>query len=643
MILLIHTALLVALTAFSTGASVLAKSPNNRLARSFAALCFVATVSFLSFFLKFAYDMPIFDHFEHFAWIWLAPVGIEIFPILLRETPPLWRFLRGLGWLLALGFTCFFLVSGMELTGFWFNVLCFSPGILLVQTVVVVVDHGLRSKLTYREGLILAGAILTLSLAPLDHLPSLGNGLPILGNLWLCGYLILFGQGITRKKLLDIPALALRFTVMTVLAVVLATFYWWVASWTKTTPAVFLLHSFAVSLGLVLLLEPLQFWVAGLTQGFFVPRRLSRFRESLKQIEQELMPLSEPARWQTQLEQSLCRAFGAASSGFVRPYSSPILSSEVSRRRAMGHSGVLSVALLESEVALATLRYEQERLDYVLSEMTRQGAEVLIPFHDSELLGWIWLQKTDEELKITPLFGGPLLAELQAFTEHLAPSLRAMLKIRTLAEQERLATLGELAAGLAHEIRNPLGAIQGAVELWSGSPASESRWTQVILDEVRRLEGLVRQFLEFSRKSDALLEELELNDWLRRVSGLFDPSVDFRLSANQSTVLADPDALLQVLKNWVRNAEQAGARKIVIGIGQAQDRKELGLFVEDDGEGVAPDLEHKIFLPFFTTRREGTGLGLSICRQIATQHGGKISLQSWPKKGSTFTLWLPQS
>jgi signal transduction histidine kinase len=214
-----------------------------------------------------------------------------------------------------------------------------------------------------------------------------------------------------------------------------------------------------------------------------------------------------------------------------------------------------------------------------------------------------------------------------------------MLQIRSLGEQERLATLGELSAGLAHEIRNPLGAIQGAVELLPQSP-----WAKVIRDEVQRLEGLVRQFLQMSRKPESTLERMDLVSWLDAVRSRVPADVLVKKGGIHSAmVLADPEALLQVIENWIRNSQQAGAKSIEFGLDSSAASGEFGIFVQDDGEGISPEVQQKIFAPFFTTRREGTGLGLSICRQIAKNHGARIHVTSQGKgTGARFTLWLKE-
>ena len=105
--------------------------------------------------------------------------------------------------------------------------------------------------------------------------------------------------------------------------------------------------------------------------------------------------------------------------------------------------------------------------------------------------------------------------------------------------------------------------------------------------------------------------------------------------------MGDPERLCRVIENWVRNSRQAGATRIEVGIERGQpDVEEIGIYVQDDGEGIQESDLNRIFAPFYTTRSEGTGLGLSICRQIAQNHEARIEVKSRKGEGSRFVFWL---
>jgi two-component system sensor histidine kinase HydH len=651
MALLTQSALLVAITSFSMGISVLARRTTNRLAQRYFLLCLVIWAGFFAFFLKTAYQDPFFSGVQLLAWAWLGPSGMELFPLLLGSKPRGWRPIRLISWLLASA------LSGMVVAGwisearggFWLQLLWFAPGVLLLQTVVLLVS--LR-PLSIRDGLILLGGVFTLIATPLDHAPWLGTTIPAIGNLWFCAYLMLLGQSITRRKILDLQGLFVRLGVLVVLALALTGLYLLVATWSEAGLGVFLLHSFAVSFLIVLLLEPLQDFVAFLSGKILLQARSKQLKLDLAEVERELRSIQDPVSWQHKLEESLCRIFRAAQSGWVRhPERSGYpgaVASEVLRRHAMNELGILAVDLIDRDLALSGSRRERERLEVLSAEMAQVGAQVIVPFFDEDLLGFVWVSKIEASARLTPWGSAILLSEVDGFSRRIGPLVRTMLRIRSLAEQERLATLGELSAGLAHEVRNPLGAIRGALNLMP-----QGQWTAVIEQETARLEGLVRQFLELSRKREAARVEMEWLDpalWLRQVRTRLE-SRDVSWSEEGWAqgvveglgVVGDPERLMQLVENWIRNSRQAGATQVRVGLQASQDLREVAIFVEDNGHGISGEDLQKIFIPFFTTRREGTGLGLSICDHIAHDHEGRIQVTSTEGNGSRFELWLTVS
>jgi signal transduction histidine kinase len=220
-----------------------------------------------------------------------------------------------------------------------------------------------------------------------------------------------------------------------------------------------------------------------------------------------------------------------------------------------------------------------------------------------------------------------------------------------LRRTERLSALGELAAGLAHEIRNPLGSIEGALHIVSRTELPEStrqEFRDLAQGEVERLKGLVSNFLDFARPKVSPPSPTCPLRLLQSVEHLVAESAAFAgVSARSEAEVELPDVMLdsqqikQVLLNLALNSIQAmpdGGNLLL----RASATRELVIFeVEDEGVGVPEELVEKIFDPFFTTRANGTGLGLSIAGRIVAQHGGHIRARKNLGRGMTFAVELP--
>ena len=225
-----------------------------------------------------------------------------------------------------------------------------------------------------------------------------------------------------------------------------------------------------------------------------------------------------------------------------------------------------------------------------------------------------------------------------------------------LIQAEKLAAMGQMLAGVAHELNNPLTAILGATELLRDRVSVDDN-TKRQLDmthrQARRAARIVQNLLEFSRPASPQKKTLDLNAVIDRTLQLHEHSfrrnaveVDFRPSAGLSFTVGDANQLIQVFLNLVSNAEQAirevrPSGRVQIRLGQNGSR--VFAAVQDDGVGLKPEVLSKIFDPFFTTKRPGggTGLGLSICMSIIREHGGNIEAENSPDGGAVFTVYLP--
>lgn len=214
---------------------------------------------------------------------------------------------------------------------------------------------------------------------------------------------------------------------------------------------------------------------------------------------------------------------------------------------------------------------------------------------------------------------------------------------------ERMASLGRLAAGLAHEIRNPLGSISGAVQmLREGAEREEDReLCEIVLREAKRLNDLVSDMMDLSRPREPQFEPTDLGKIVSDVVALSEESgrgadvAVLRAGARAATVSCDPAQVRQLVWNLVRNAVQASAAggTVVVTLEVAA---EVVLRVSDEGVGIDSQAKQRLFDAFFTTRSQGTGLGLAVVKRIADEHGFSITVESEAGVGAQFSVAMGQ-
>ncbi len=243
-----------------------------------------------------------------------------------------------------------------------------------------------------------------------------------------------------------------------------------------------------------------------------------------------------------------------------------------------------------------------------------------------------------------------LFAEAEA-----ADDLRLALDEKAAMEAElvrsaRLATVGRLSAGLAHEIRNPLASIKGAADILGDDvPAGEpkARLFEILKDESARLDGVLTRFLDYARPRDSHHEPVRLLDEITHVLDLFrhEPGVarlEFSAGDDDATVISgDRERLRQLLLNLVINASQAAGTDGVVTVSIRQNNDRLIVAVADDGPGFTGEAMNNLGTPFFSTREGGTGLGLAVCLRIAEDHGGTLVAANGPEGGAIVTVDLP--
>jgi len=227
---------------------------------------------------------------------------------------------------------------------------------------------------------------------------------------------------------------------------------------------------------------------------------------------------------------------------------------------------------------------------------------------------------------------------------------RLLLKEK-LSHAERLASLGEMVAGISHEIRNPLGIVSSTAELLKQKLARSEREVQladVIVEEANRLNSIVTDFLNFARPQAPNLMPCKVNEVMEKNLTFLAPEIDKngyqiykRFADDIPEIEADPGLLYQAFLNILMNAMQAMPEGGAIYIELSARGNTLTILFGDEGPGIPDETLNKIWEPFFTTKDKGSGLGLPIVKKVIEGHGGTIEIENGPEKGAQVTVTLP--
>ena len=300
-------------------------------------------------------------------------------------------------------------------------------------------------------------------------------------------------------------------------------------------------------------------------------------------------------------------------------------------RGGLGAAGLSSL----SYVPHIALHWQHQNYDYALN----QYAEIAMFFVIGAVTGWLGDQKRRERERAERINN-----ELQTAYAELRQTVSQLL------QAERLSSLAEIASGVVHEIRNPLGAIKGAVEILEDELAKDSprrEFAHIAKTEVERIDKLVQEFFHFARAKEPNKQPTDANEIIRAVKLLVENQaaaqkvvISEELADGLPLVLLDAEQIKQVLLNLAINALQAMPEggKLVFRTFQKDDK--LYVETEDTGGGIDEPVKAKIFDPFFTTKDKGLGLGLSVVYKIVNQHDGQINVFN-TSKGTQFSLIFP--
>jgi signal transduction histidine kinase len=252
------------------------------------------------------------------------------------------------------------------------------------------------------------------------------------------------------------------------------------------------------------------------------------------------------------------------------------------------------------------------------------------------------------------VIGRDEVAELASGFNHMAERLGELQKLeQDLRRRDRLSAVGEVAVGIAHEVRNPLGTIKTAAELIrkrNGLAAADAKLLGYVIDEVRRIDGLIDEFLSFTRPREPIFRPLTPATVIGRVADFCEPelsrhcvSLTVEDASGGAVIEADEDHLFQACLNLILNAVEAMETGGQLVIRLSVEHNQVHIAFADTGPGIPADIESRIFDPFFTTKPHGTGLGLAKVFSVMESHHGRVACNSRAGQGTTFTLILPMS
>jgi len=515
------------------------------------------------------------------------------------------------------------------------------------------------------------------SIALLGVLPPPFSFLSAWGDLVSVFFLYFLSQSLLKFRLLDLQELLGKGLVLIAIAVVLAAVFGVLVMLAGGSPAVSLFHTFVVGFIILILFEPLRDKVES-SAGLLLFRERYEIRRKLEELRREIANIIDLQKMASAMMDTiyenfrfngtsfyLREEFGASYVRLGWRGAEPPPRLEVSAHRDFFEQLKKTPTVILAETFERVL-VEQEPLSgedppevrharQVLATLGHLRAGMCVPLVGHKEIVGLW-NVLDESG--TASYSTEEIERFMAVAEQAAITVENSKLFARMRERDRLAVLGQMAAGLAHEIRNPLGAIKGAAQYLdpavTGPEASE--FLRIIIDEADRLNKVVDQFLDYARPFKAPLQPTDLNKVVEQAAAAFLAArgdalkVKLELASPSPQVLANAQQLAQVLHNLFSNAADAmngqGLIEVSTRIRSPTSFREsptgmAELLVTDTGCGIPPEALDKVFVPFYTTKEKGTGLGLAISQKIIENHGGGIFIRSTPGKGTTFVISIP--
>jgi signal transduction histidine kinase len=513
-----------------------------------------------------------------------------------------------------------------------------------------------------------------------DFLSFLGVRLPPIGAVLSIVFLFVLAESMARPRLADLYEMAGRLLVATALAFTLAGVFYVFVTVVGRFNTMYL-NAVLAALVFLMLFEPMRHEVEKRIHQFFFRERFA-LETSVAELRRRLAHVLEIDEMVETILGGLERSRRVTSCAVY------LRDQEANGFDLVGSIGCIAPTRIETLAARPMLDRLHAHPSVSLEEIAREAKEgdapvltaaaatlgelrssvvVGVRAEGDELIGIICV--ADD--RVRDAFTPEEVSLLETLAAQIGVAVTNSRLYARMKERDRLAALGAMAAGLAHEIKNPLGAIKGAAQLLEGSPPADPGSTEfvgIILEEVDRLNRVVGSFLAYARPHAGNPVPLDINAAVRRTVQILssqktdDVDIHLELTDNLSRVKIDPEQLRQVLMNLVQNAIQAmdgrgrvtvstaarrrgrtswGGRESERGPASRPDDEVIEISVRDTGPGISQKVMKNLFVPFFTTKEQGTGLGLAISQSIVRNVGGLIDVQSQSGSGTRFIIVLP--
>lgn len=505
------------------------------------------------------------------------------------------------------------------------------------------------------------------------------------GALFIILTLFYMNESTASGRLLDIQSFTSRILVILILSVLISLIYWIFVILIAQRPSEMIFNSLAVSIAIALIFDRFREYITTFISVYFTARTKD-FLARISHLKREISSIIDSEKLVRRVIDEIYitrKVYNCAfymlsedrtcyrllySSGRSVPeridnindhalidlinHERRVMVKEILERRF-----VQETASLEGEGTPSTLRD-------VISSFERHNITLIFPIIVENEVVYLL---TINDRGLVDTLNAEEIGALLDLSEQISISLENLKVFERIKERDRLAALGEMAAGLAHEIRNPLGAIKGAAQYLNPAnlPQEEAEFLKIIIDETDRLNRVLTQFLDYSRPYQGDLTVVNLDETIRQIIKILTVApddkyiIEYKNVCPESVVKIDTEHFKQVMINILKNAREAmpeggrieirvmreedGGRRMLssVFLGGKTRNNNLLIEIQDNGIGIDEVDLNKVFIPFFTTKKSGTGLGLAISKKIIEYQNGKLEIFSQKGLGTTVRITLP--